>query len=117
MKLNTDTAKGIAILAGTGLVLFVAYKLYKGAGDLVDTAKKVVTEDLNPASDKNIVYSAFNTTNEKGEVTESLGTRIYNWFHPDEGGTLNKDAQGVQKAANAAMQDGARFFPSYNDVT
>lgn len=76
MNLESN-AKGLMYLVGTGIVLFVAYKVYKGAGAVTETAKKVVTEDLNPASDKNVLYRQFNDTDAQGNVTASLGTKIY----------------------------------------
>lgn len=67
---------GVAVLAGTALVVYTAYKIKQGAEVAGDAIKKVVTQDLNPASDKNIVYRQFD-----GDDGSSLGTRIYDWFH------------------------------------
>lgn len=88
--------KDIAYIVGILGAGFVAFRIYKIASSGVDAGakvgeavlqgvKKVVTEDLNPVSDKNVVYSAVTSvvTNATGEEN-SLGTWIYNLTHKDE---------------------------------
>lgn len=79
-----NVAVGIAVLTATAAAAWIAYKLYKGAGDAADTLKKVVTEDLNPASDKNLAYQAAGALVGCADGSCSLGTRIYDgveWFN------------------------------------
>ena len=54
------------VYIGGGLVAaYVAYRSYRGA-------KELITKDLNPVSDENIAYTAFE--NDEGMP---LGTQIY----------------------------------------
>jgi len=83
----------IAAALGAGFVAFRVYKMASAAVDsgvTVGTAiaqgvKKVVTEDLNPVSDKNVIYSGISSvvTNATGQEN-SLGTWLYNLTHADE---------------------------------
>ena len=55
-------AKIGAVILG-GIVIYKTYKTVSGsvgtaAEKVSNAAKKIVTEDMNPASDKNIIYSA-----------------------------------------------------------
>ena len=49
-------SKGVTVLFIVGGALLLGYIVKKKAGAVVDSVKQTVTEDLNPASDKNIVY-------------------------------------------------------------
>ncbi len=86
MKLTADSAKAVAILAGTAAVLFLAVKLYQGSKAAAERVEKVVTEDLNPASDQNLAYKATNAVGAAvtGDKDFSLGVWIYEWIHGDE---------------------------------
>lgn len=74
-----DVAIAVAVLAGTAIVV---YGLWKAGG----VVKKAVTEDLNPASDKNLAYSAVNAVGGAitGDADWSLGSAIYDWLHPGQ---------------------------------
>ena len=76
--ITSDKVKAYLLIGASIVAVYVAYKIYRGTGDVADTLKKVITEDLNPASDKNVVYRQFNTVDpETGQVSDSLGTRTY----------------------------------------
>lgn len=81
MKITADKAKAFAILAGVAAAGFVAYKIYSGTKKTLTAAADVVTHDLNPASDQNIVYRGLNTLTGGDNADSSLGTRIYDFFH------------------------------------
>ncbi len=75
--ITADKAKAIAILGGLALAGFVAWKIYKGAGALIDTATDVITTDLNPVSDQNLIYRGVNNVIGCGDGSCSLGTKTY----------------------------------------
>lgn len=81
MKLTADNAKALAILAGLAVAGFVAWKLYQGAGKVAD----VVAKDLNPLSTENAIYRQFETRDDQGNVTGTLGTDVYDAFHHSDG--------------------------------
>lgn len=82
MRMPTaDTAKALAILAGTGIVLYLAYKTYKAGAAITEGAKTLVTESLNPASTENIAYKGLNVIT-GGDAGSSIGSRLYDWFNP-----------------------------------
>lgn len=71
-----DLAYGVAILAAVGLA---AYVFVRG--------RKALTEDLNPASDKNIFYRAANAITQaaSGDGKASVGTKLYDLTHSAPG--------------------------------
>jgi len=89
------TGKDILYIGATLAGGFVAFKIYRAASSavaagasvgnaIVSGAKSVVTEDLNPMSPKNIVYSG--TSKVVSAVTgrdESLGTWLYGIFNDE----------------------------------
>jgi hypothetical protein len=80
-----DVVKIVGII-GAGVVAYkFATTLKAVGGDVVVAAKKVITEDLNPASDKNIVYSAVNSVGSTmtGDSSFSLGGWIYDKLNKD----------------------------------
>lgn len=88
MKQNfKDVATGLAIVAGTGIVLYGAWKLKQGAAAVGDAVAHTVTKSLNPVSDKNLAYRATGALVGCSDGSCTLGTRIYdgveavkNWF-------------------------------------
>lgn len=84
MKLTADKAKAFAILAGVAVAGFLAYKIYSGASKTLEAGAKFVTEDINPASDQNLIYRGLNELTGGDNADSSLGTRIYDFFHPNE---------------------------------
>lgn len=81
MKITADSAKAFAILAGVAVAGFVAWKLYQGADKVAD----VFVKDLNPLSTENAIYRQFETRDEQGNVTGTLGTDVYDAFHHSDG--------------------------------
>lgn len=69
------------ILAGVA-VAGVLYLVKRGA----DKAAQVIKEDLNPASDKNIVYGGVNSVGEAvtGDKDFSLGSWLYEVLNPEQ---------------------------------
>ncbi|MFK5951325.1 MAG: hypothetical protein QM500_21430 [Methylococcales bacterium] len=49
--------KSVLMLVGIVGAGYLAYKTYSTANDALETASEIITEDLNPASDENIVYT------------------------------------------------------------
>lgn len=80
-----DIAKIAAVVAGA----FVTYKFFQKVkdvgGNVAAAGKKFVAEDLNPASDKNLVYSGVNAVGAKvtGDDSFSLGGWLYEKFNDD----------------------------------
>ncbi len=78
MKQNfKDVATGIAIIAGTGLVLYVGWKAKQGVEAVGDAVSQAVTKDLNPVSDQNLAYRATGALVGCSDGSCSLGTKIF----------------------------------------
>lgn len=60
------------VFAGVAAYLVVT-RTVKAGGDVVAGVKKVITEDLNPASTKNVVYTTVNSTEIGQSITEKIG--------------------------------------------
>ncbi|MFK5947954.1 MAG: hypothetical protein QM500_04175 [Methylococcales bacterium] len=52
-----DQIKSVAMIAGIGGVLYLAWKAKKAAEGVSDAVAVIVTEKINPASNKNIVFT------------------------------------------------------------
>ncbi|NBW79185.1 MAG: hypothetical protein EBR27_09260 [Betaproteobacteria bacterium] len=76
MKAMDAVKIGGILFAGVAAYLVVT-RTIKAGGDVVAGAKKVVKEDLNPASDKNIVY-----VNTPEPVKEAVGDFLGSIFDP-----------------------------------
>lgn len=85
--------KDIAYIAATLAAGFVAFRVYKTASSgiekgaevvtaIKDGAVKVITQDLNPASDKNIVYQGVSAVTPGN--TGSFGSWLYDVLNPDQ---------------------------------
>lgn len=72
-----DLALGVGIFAAAAAVAYVVIR-----------GKKVLTEDLNPASDKNLAYRAASAITQavSGDESATLGTKLYDLAHPNQGG-------------------------------
>lgn len=80
-----DVLKIVGII-GAGVVAYkFASALKQAGGDVAVAVKKVVTEDLNPVSDKNLAYTAVNSVGSSltGDSSFSLGSWIYDKLHTD----------------------------------
>ena len=79
------------LIAGVALYVFslakkATVKVVQNAEQVIDSTKEIVTEDLNPAHNQNIVNRGFSWLYEKLPGTsDSLGSDIYDLFHPNEG--------------------------------
>lgn len=82
MKTNLKV-DGVMVLTGAAILaaVVVAYFVKKKGGAVVDK----VIDSINPASDKNIVYSTVNAAGEMstGQKDWSLGSALYDWTHAD----------------------------------
>lgn len=96
---GTMVLTGAAIIAAIGVTYFVKKK----AAAVVDGAKQIVTEGLNPASTENYVYKGINRMGEivTGTKDWSLGSAIYDKTHTDTGEVDMWGSLGY--AANIAM--------------
>lgn len=85
--LNTKAVSyGAAILVGAAVLYWVANKVIdKAAG-----AASAVGNAVNPTSDKNLAYRGTNAVGAAltGDASFSLGSWLYDRFHPDEAQTL-----------------------------
>ncbi len=70
-----NLAIGLAVLGAVAGVVYVLVKV-------LPAAKKVVTEKLNPVSDKNIFYETAGALVGADNETATLGTTLYDLFHP-----------------------------------
>lgn len=75
------------IIAGT-VAIIVLYLFVKGE---VKTAAAAVGTAINPTSDKNLAYQGVNGLGAAitGNSKFDMGSSIYDWFHPNEGASLN----------------------------
>lgn len=114
MKAIDAVKIGGILFAGVAAYLVVT-RTMKAGGDVVAAAKKVLTEDLNPASPENVVYKAASAAVDKlagdGEKIP-VGVRIWEKLNPEKvqrekdmlGGT--SDVSNVKKQASAYSQGG-----------
>lgn len=99
---KTDNVKAGLILVAAAAVGYLAWRAYKGAGKAAQVVGRVITEDLNPASQNNLVNRAVNATVQAvtGDSGATLGTKVYDWLHPDAGPAPNQyDAETARLAA------------------
>lgn len=75
-----DTLKTMLIVAAAAAGVYLVYKLWHGAGAAV--------EAVNPVNPDNIFSEGAGAVSSALGGSGSLGSDIYNWFHPtDSGGT------------------------------
>lgn len=82
-----DTAKLFVIGAGIGLVaLLGVYLVARKAGAALGDAASAVGTAINPVSDQNLAYQGTNAVVRAvtGDQDATLGTKIYEWLHPNE---------------------------------
>jgi hypothetical protein len=107
-----EILKYTAVLAAGFVAVKVALKLkdtldsgVKSAKELAaaaaDAAKKTVTEDLNPASDKNLAYRAANAV---------TGDWISDFFYRNNGDPLTNEEQAKAASDAAAMATSQEAF-------
>jgi len=89
MKMNVNFGfQAVIGLAVVALVVYLIWKAKKAGAAVLDFAKTTVTETINPASDKNIVYGGVNAVVQAipGNESATLGTAIYDSTHDSCGG-------------------------------
>jgi len=77
MKAMDAVKIGGIVFAGVAAYLLVT-RTVKAGDDVVAAVKKIVTEDLNPASDKNVIYK-----NLPESWTEKIGNKLGQIFDPE----------------------------------
>ena len=97
-----DTGKMFAVGLGLGLVAIVGiYLLAKKASSAVGDAAAAVGTAVNPVSDQNLAYKGANAVVQAvtGDQSTSLGSKIYDWLHPNEAQDLGLTG-GTQPTSN-----------------
>lgn len=105
---------GGIVFAGVAAYLVVT-RTVKAGGDVVEGAKKVIKEDLNPASDKNVVY-----VNTPEPVKRAVGDFLGSILDP-EGYKKMKEAEkalggGTSHVSNTKMQGPLLSGPDESDA-
>lgn len=95
---NSETLKYAGLIFVAVASYLVVTKIAKTGGAVADTVKKVVTEDLNPASTKNVVY-----TNLPETVQEKIGNFFGKLLDPSGYAKYQENLSAVNKQG-ATMQ-------------
>jgi sulfite reductase beta subunit-like hemoprotein len=114
------SAKVISAIEITAALVvgYLAYKSFKvvgnGAAAVAEEAKKVITEDLNPASDQNVIYSNLPQTVKNGlqSVMETIFGAI-----PDTTIAAQKIAPTVAPTQNQTTAESYRLAAKANAIT
>ncbi|MEN0037459.1 MAG: hypothetical protein AAGC78_10330 [Cellvibrio sp.] len=79
VNLNVDGIMLVGLVIGVPLVAYIGYKLY--------SSKEAVVDAINPASDKNLVYSGVNGIGSAftGDDNFTLGGWAFDWTHNADG--------------------------------
>lgn len=77
---SLGSIESIALLGAIAAGGYFLFKGYQGAKALTKQVGEVVSTDLNPASDKNLVYRSLNSTF-FSDPEQTLGGKIYDIFH------------------------------------
>lgn len=81
MKLpSVGGIESFALLAALAVGGYVLFRVYKGGLNLTKQVGEVISNDLNPASDKNLIYRSANKTF-FGNNKQTLGGSVYDFFH------------------------------------
>jgi hypothetical protein len=120
MKLAT-----IAKFAAVGGVAFLGLRIALKAKDaldagadvakaVADAVTQVVTEDLNPASDKNVVYRGVNSigTQITQDSSFNLGNKLWEWFNPAQ---VAKEKGLLSGASPSNVQEQNQLLDIQND--
>lgn len=105
MKLSLN-ATGVLAVAGVGLAVLAAWKLYRVGGEVAAAAADVARHELNPGSDRNLAYRGVNAIGAAatGDDAFSLGSWLYDLTHADEG--RQAEAPSPLNGYGPAMDDG-----------
>lgn len=80
---TSDALKLAGIVAAGVAVYLVVTRTIKAGGDIAAGVKKVVSEDLNPASTKNVVTTALQSTPTGASIHEKIGDFLGSVFDPE----------------------------------
>ena len=75
--LTFDQTKSLMLLGAAGYAIYLANKT-------INAAEELITEDLNPLSQENIIYGGVSDLTRAitgSENTGGLGSMIYDWFN------------------------------------
>lgn len=121
-----DTALKVAKYVAVAGVAYAGFKFAMKVKDkveagaetvkaLADTAMEVVTEDLNPVSPKNVVYSGVNSVAQQvtNDPSWNLGSKLWEWFNPaqvakEKGLLTGASVSDVQQQAQMIQNDDFR---------
>jgi hypothetical protein len=103
--------KTIALSAAVVVVGVLAWKASKLVGQGADVAKKLATETLNPASDKNIVNSGVTALGQAatGDPAWTLG----GWFASVTGADRDAEIAAMLKGTTAPYDETERLARRY----
>lgn len=73
---------GGIVFAGVAAVMVIS-KIAKTGATVAEAAKKVITEDLNPASGKNVVTQTLQSTSSGMKIHETIGNFLGRIFDPE----------------------------------
>ncbi len=107
-------------VAGALLAGYAVYKLASAASSaaktgasvaaaVADEVKTIVTKDLNPVSPENVVYKATNVVTGGDNSSSSVGTRIYDYFHPAAKTSASLNAPPVAAPVDQSSAETARL--------
>lgn len=106
--MKTGDAVKLAGIAFAGVAAYlVVTRTMKAGGDVVAGAKKVLTEDLNPASTENIVYKATSKAVDaisSDGTSKPLGVRIWEYVNPDKVKAEQDMIGGTSQVSNVKEQ-------------
>ena len=102
------------ILLTVGILGVAALVWWKGPKAL-DAAKKVFTEKLNPVSDKNIFYQAASRAVVPAGAPGTLGTKIYDWTHPNRPTAQTLGKKVITPADVNPAYDDAESWPEWEN--
>lgn len=77
---SLGSIESIAVLAAVAVGGYLLWRAVRGATALTKQVGAVISTDLNPASDKNLVYRSLNN-NFFDDKTQTVGGKIYDYFH------------------------------------
>ncbi len=69
-----------------------------GVGAFVYFKRKTIADKLNPASDKNVVYTSVNKlVQTERDPNATIGTKVYEWLHPVQDAQFRREFTAIKK--------------------
>lgn len=84
MKVAPVSADLLIKLGMGAAIIGAAYYLIKRAGGAAGEAASNAAWAVSPTNNNNIIYRAANTITGGDNSSNSIGSRVYDWFHPPE---------------------------------